>query len=263
MGGLLLGLCCVIRFQYAPAVLVLVPFVAGLRWRDWALLAAGGAIALLASALADLAMGATPFLWMFRNLHLNLIANRSATFGVSAPHGYLGLLWGLWGLAAIPIVGLAIIGARRYPALMAVAVANFVVHSAIGHKEYRFILLTTALLAHPRGDRQRRCGAHGYRAAPPPRAESPPAGSRCRPARRRRQRGRRMGRQRPPDRRLARIGRSPEACGVGLYRNDEPLIGSYALLGRALPIYQYDATDAPAAWRSHAFNRAIAPAPLR
>ena len=259
LGGLLLGLCCVIRFQYAPAVLVLVPFVARLRWRDWAWLAAGGAVALLASALADLAMGAPPFLWMFRNLHLNLVANRSATFGVSAPHGYIGLLWGLWGWAAIPVVALAIVGARRYPALMAVAVTNFLVHSAIGHKEYRFVLLTTALLvilaAIGSVDVSRRLTAprrltliaagwfalSAVAAATGSATEEWGGNGRLIAA-------------------WHEIGRSPEACGVGLYRTQEPLIASYALLGRSLPIYQYDAADAPAAQRSRAFNRVIAPA---
>jgi len=262
LGGLLLGLCCVIRFQYAPAVLVLVPFVAGLRWRDWALLAAGGAAALLVSALADLAMGATPFLWILRNLHLNLIANRSATFGVSAPHGYLGLLWGLWGLAAIPIVGLAIVGARRYPALMAVAVANFVVHSAIGHKEYRFILLTNALLVvlaaigsvdlarmitAPR--RRLTLIATGWFALSVGTAALGSAADE-------------WGGNGQLIAAWHRTSQAPALCGVGLYRNHDPLIASYALLGRAVPIYQYDAADAPAAQRSRAFNLAIAPAPL-
>jgi hypothetical protein len=261
-GGLLLGLCAAIRFQYAPAVLVLLPFVAGLRWRDWAWLATGGVVALAASALADLAMGATPFLWMVRNLHLNLVANRSATFGVSAPHGYLGLLWGLWGLAAIPIVGLAIVGARRYPALMAVAVANFLVHSAIGHKEYRFILLTTALLVilaaigsvdvlrrvtAPR--RRLTLIAAGWFALSVGAAATGSAADE-------------FGGNGQLIAAWHRVARAPELCGVGLYRNHDPLIASYALLGRPAPIYQYDAADAAAAQRSRAFNLAIAPAPL-
>jgi phosphatidylinositol glycan class B len=262
VGGALLGLCCVIRFQYAPAALVLVPFVAGLRWRDWALLAAGGMAALLVSAVADLAMGATPFLWIVRNLQLNLVANRSAAFGVSAAHGYLGLLWQLWGLAAIPIVGLAILGARRYPALMAVAVANFVVHSAIAHKEYRFILLTNALLVvlaaigsvdvsrvmtAPR--RRLALIAGGWFALS---VGSGALGSAAEE----------WGGNSQLIAAWHRIGQAPELCGVGLYRNHDPLIASYALLGRPAPIYQYDAADAPAAQRSRAFNLAIAPAAL-
>lgn len=261
-GGVLLGLCCVIRFHYAPAVLVLLPFVAGLRWRDWALLAAGGVAAALASAVADLAMGAPPFLWMFRNLHLNLVANRSATFGVSAAHGYLGLLWGLWGLAAIPIVGLALVGARRYPALMAVAVTNFVIHSAIAHKESRFILLTDALLVvlaaigsvdmarmitAPR--RRLALIAAGWFALS---ASSAALGSAAEE----------WGGNSKLIAAWHEVGKSPELCGVGLYRNHDPLIASYALLGRATPIYQYDAADAAAAQHSRAFNRVIAPAPL-
>lgn len=262
VGGVLLGLCCVIRFQYAPAVLVLAPFVAGLRWRDWALLAVGGAMALLVSALADLAMGATPFLWIVRNLHLNLVANRSATFGVSAVHGYLGLDWQLWGLAAIPIVGLAILGARRYPALMAVAVANFLVHSAIGHKEYRFILLTNALLvvlaAIGSVDLARMMTAPRRRLALIATgwvALSIGSGALGSAADEWGGNGRLITTWH-----LA--GRTPGVCGVALYRNHEPLIASYALLGRSVPIYQYDVADGLAAQQSRAFNLAIAPAPL-
>ena len=256
------GLGCVIRFQYAPAVLVLLPFVAALRWRDWAWLAVGGVVALLASALADLAMGAPPFLWMFRNLHLNLVANRSATFGVSAPHGYLGLLWGLWGLAAIPVVGLAILGARRYPALMAVAVANFVVHSAIGHKEYRFVLLTTALLVILAATgsvdlaRMRSVPRRGFALIAAAwfalSAGAAATGSATEE----------WGGNGQLIAAWHRIGAAPDLCGVGLYRDHDPLIASYALLGRSVPIYQYDAADAAVAQHSRAFNRAIAPAPL-
>jgi len=262
VGGALLGLCCVIRFHYAPAVLVLVPFVAGLRWRDWALLAAGGAVALMVSAAADLAMGATPFLWIVRNLHLNLVANRSAAFGVSQPHGYLAILAALWGFAAIPIIGLAVLGARRYPALMAVALANFVVHSAIAHKEYRFILLTDALLvvlaAIGSVDLARMVAASRARFALVAAAwfalsvGSAALGSAAHE----------WGGNGQLIAAWHRIGRTPELCGVGLYRNHDPLIASDALLGRSGPIYQYDAADAPAARRSRAFNMAIAPAPL-
>jgi hypothetical protein len=165
-------------------------------------------------------------------------------------------------LAAIPIVAIAVVGARRYPALMAVAVTNFLIHSAIAHKESRFILLTDVLLVvlaaigsvdlsrmitAPR--RRLALIAAGWFALSVGAAASGSAAEE-------------WGGNSQLIAAWHRIGRSPEVCGVGLYRNHDPLIASYALLGRAVPIYQYDAADALAAQRSHAFNRAIAPAPL-
>jgi phosphatidylinositol glycan class B len=262
LGGLLLGLCCVLRFQYAPAVLVLVPFVAAFRWRHWALIAAGGAIAIAISAAADLAMGVTPFLWVVRNFQLNMVANRSALYGVSAPHGYLNLLWALWGVAAIPILGLAVLGARRYPALMAVAVTNFVVHSAIAHKESRFILLTDALLiilaaigsvdlsrmvTAPR--RRLALIATGWVALS---IGSAALGSAARE----------WGSNGQLFRAWYLASRQPDVCGVAMYRDVNSLASSYALFGRSVPIYHYHPLNAVDARQSRAFNVAIAPEPL-
>ena len=46
----------------------------------------------------------------------------------------------------MPLLILAGIGARRSPALAAAALVNFVVHSIIPHKEWRFIWLTVAIV---------------------------------------------------------------------------------------------------------------------
>jgi hypothetical protein len=258
IGGLLLGLCVVVRFQYAPAVLVLAIGAAGLKWRDWAYLAAGGAVALLASAAADLAAGATPFAWIVRNVTLNLVANRSARFGVSPAYGYLTIIVALWGWAVIPILACAILGARRYPVLMVAALVNLAVHSAIPHKEYRFILLTTAILvvlaALGTADILRRyrnpraplllaggwfvlsiaCGALGSSAA-------------------------QWGQNAKLIAAWRTAGAAPRVCGVGIYRVSEALVASYTLYRRDTPIYQYDDSEARAAHASRAFNVAIAP----
>lgn len=258
IGGLLLGLCVVVRFHYAPPALVLAIAAAGVRWRDWAYLAVGGMVALLASAAADLAAGATPFVWIVRNVTLNLVANRSAGFGVSPAYGYLTIIAGLWGWAAIPILALAALGARRYPALLVAALVNLAVHSAIPHKEYRFILLTTAILvvlaALGSADILRRyrspraplmlaggwfflsiaCGALGSSAAA-------------------------WGQNAKLINAWRIAGAAPAVCGVGIYRVSEAIVASYTLYRRDTPIYQYADSEAGAAQASHAFNVAITP----
>jgi hypothetical protein len=90
----------------------------------------------------DLSMGQWPFAWVLANVEQNVIANKAAEFGEFGFEAYPEMLWLHWQVAAIPILWCAFIGARRYPALAAAAIVNLLVHLAIGHKEYRFILLT-------------------------------------------------------------------------------------------------------------------------
>ncbi|MDB5703261.1 MAG: hypothetical protein JWN66_377 [Sphingomonas bacterium] len=259
IGGLLLGLCCVVRFQYVPAALVLAVATARLDWRIWAQLAAGGAAALAASAIADLLAGATPFLWIVRNVTLNIVDNRSAAFGVSPPWWYLTAIWGLWGWATIPIVAAAIIGARRYPALLIAALVNLALHALVPHKEYRFILLTTSLLVtlaaigsvdllrlHFSGRRpalalsaawfllSAACGALGSST-------------------------REWGNNPRLIAAWRIAGQAPAACGIGIYRPTHPLVASYALFGLDTPIYQFDDPEMIDAQRSRAFNLILTP----
>ncbi|RHW16622.1 4-amino-4-deoxy-L-arabinose transferase [Sphingomonas gilva] len=165
--GLLLGLGFLLRFQYAPAIGVLVALTC---WRDPSRLPpliAGGSIALAAGAAADLANGATPFAWLIENVRQNLINDRAAGFGVSPPSAYLGRFWAMWSVLIVPIVAAIWRGHRHAPALFWAALANLLFHSLIAHKEYRFIFLSVAILillaALGSGDWTRRLRERGVR----------------------------------------------------------------------------------------------------
>jgi len=147
VGGLLLGFAVLLRFHYAPAIGVFVLMTCGTDWRGrWAPAVAGGLVALAVGAAVDLAMGQVPFSWIVANFQQNILANRAAGFGVSPPLTYVRALGAGWGLFFAPIL-LAIVPVfNRYRPLVAMAAVNFLVHSAIGHKEYRFILLSAAIL---------------------------------------------------------------------------------------------------------------------
>ncbi|HEV2867481.1 MAG TPA: hypothetical protein VGX37_13310, partial [Allosphingosinicella sp.] len=88
----------------------------------------------------------TPFGWALVNFHQNIIVNRSADFGVAPPQAYLATINSSWQLATLPILALTLPVLRRFYALMAMAAVNLAVHSAIGHKEYRFIFLSVAIV---------------------------------------------------------------------------------------------------------------------
>jgi GPI mannosyltransferase 3 len=149
--GFLLALSAVLRFHYGPAILLLTICLCWKNWRAALPAIAGGALLLLfVSGVIDLAMGQAPFKWIFNNVYLNVVANRADAYGTSGPAGYLAGLrtwWGLFGTGVLLL--LAFDGRKRHPKLNIlfwVAVTNFALHSLIGHKEYRFILLSTAII---------------------------------------------------------------------------------------------------------------------
>jgi hypothetical protein len=147
LAGLLFGLAILVRFQMAPAIATLILVGCWSRWRETFLpLALGGAVALLIGAAVDLATGIVPYSWVWKNFAINIGEGRAATYGVSGPFFYLGTIASVWSVAILLLFPLAWAGARRQPALFAAAVVHLLLHSLIGHKEYRFVLFTTSAL---------------------------------------------------------------------------------------------------------------------
>ncbi len=144
--GALLALGCIFRFHYGPAVVVVALAALWGRWdRFWPLALGGLAMAALSSAV-DLAMGQAPFQWIITNVTYNIVHNVASEFGVTPPYAYLTNQMAEWGWAFAPLLALAVLGVRHYPALFAAAIVNLILHSMIGHKEYRFIFLTSTIL---------------------------------------------------------------------------------------------------------------------
>jgi hypothetical protein len=144
--GLLLGLAFVVRIQTAPAIAVLILSTFP-EWKArWPRLLVGGLVALALDSAANAAMGAVPMMWIVRNFTINFIEHKSASFGVSPPWAYPVDLLSRWSFLIVPLLLLALLGARRYPALLAAAVAHMAVHSLIPHKEWRFDYLFHVLI---------------------------------------------------------------------------------------------------------------------
>lgn len=145
--GFLLGLGFITRFPLGPALAI--PFLWAGRGdfrKAWPALLGGASLAVLCDVLANAAMGQAPLLWIMRNVLANVVENRSLAFGVETPDWYLRVLAWQWQYIAILLLPPLAIGAKRYPMLLFTALAVIAVHSAIGHKEYRFILLGVSLL---------------------------------------------------------------------------------------------------------------------
>lgn len=146
-GGLLLGLGFIMRFPLGPALAI--PFVWAGRLdirKAWVPLLTGAACGVGFDILANAAMGQPPLQWIYNNVFANVVAQRSHAYGIEPADWYLRVLVWEWQYIAVALVPALIFGAKRYPMLLATAVAVIAVHSAISHKEYRFILLAVLLL---------------------------------------------------------------------------------------------------------------------
>jgi len=147
MAGLLLGFAVLMRYQIVAAAGVLALVTCGLRLRvAWTPLIVGGVMALGVGALVDLATGIVPYTWVVNNFRINITEGRAAFYGVEGPAYYPKTIFYIWQTSTLPILLLASFGVRRYPALLLAAGAHLFAHLLIGHKEYRFILMTTALV---------------------------------------------------------------------------------------------------------------------
>jgi GPI mannosyltransferase 3 len=139
-GGVLLGLIFVLRIQLAPALAVVAIWTSwhAVRERAPALLS-GTAIVLAGAGILDTMTLGYPLASVWRNFVYNVYYDASSTFGVEAWHYYLRGELGVWGGGAATLLLLAALGGRRMPLPLATAITILAVHSAIAHKEYRFI----------------------------------------------------------------------------------------------------------------------------
>ena len=139
-GGAALGLIFVLRIQLAPVLVLVVLWTSwrAVRERAPALLA-GMAVVLAVTGILDTVTLGYPLASVWRNFVYNLYYGASSTFGVETWHYYLRGELGVWGGGEVTLLLLAAVGARRMSLLLAVAMTILAVHSAIAHKEYRFI----------------------------------------------------------------------------------------------------------------------------
>jgi hypothetical protein len=272
LAGALLALGAVLRFHYLPAIGIFVLLTAGKDFRGtWLPLLLGGFPALCLSIFVDLVMGQAPFGWLAENFRQNILYNRSAAFGVSGPLEFAAMYGRNWGLLLLPLMLLALLPViQRYRPLFWMAMANLILHSMIGHKEYRFVLLTTAILVILAA-----IGSVEWTR----RLESrfSPASSRFLPlalillwgsasaaiALSDPLRGRWLG-FRPNFESAAALRSLPNLCGVGLLEVQFWESGGYSYIHRQVPLYLVQQPQVPLTKRSlvevdPAFNAIIAP----
>jgi GPI mannosyltransferase 3 len=140
IGAAMLGLAAVLRPQLIPAIAVAVIAVGGIRERaHYPALLGGLALPIVLSGLLDWVTWGWPFHALIMYVYYQTIGGVGSFFGHNPVYSYIGWQGVAWGLFGIVIVLCALYGALRLPLLFWVAATIFVTHSAVGHKEYRYI----------------------------------------------------------------------------------------------------------------------------
>ena len=139
--GAVFGLACLLRVQLAPAAAVIVLWSAwgGWRGRLVPLLAGGALVMLLGGAVLDWLTIGYPFASLWRYVLYNIFYGVSSGFGTEPWYYYVLGELGLWGGGALFLLVVVGLGAWRMPLLLVAAAIILAEHSAIEHKEYRFI----------------------------------------------------------------------------------------------------------------------------
>ncbi|HEY8155274.1 MAG TPA: hypothetical protein VII72_14195 [Myxococcota bacterium] len=147
LSGLVFGLVVALRPHLGPAVLVGIALLSRSDPRRLAaplLLGAGSAFAL--SGLLDALTWGVPFHSYVRNPTVNLLLGRAQRYGTEDWYAYLKAFLRVWMFSFGAILALFAWGARRHPAPAWIAGVVLLVHSAIAHKEYRFVYPAIVLI---------------------------------------------------------------------------------------------------------------------
>ena len=145
--GFLLGLTFALREQLGPAIMLAGIYLCGRSPRRWLLAVPVAALPVLGAGLLDWYTWGQMFRSFWMNIDLNIIHSvASQYFDSESPAYYLlNLLYDwLWG--AVFLFCLAWLGARKLPVAGLAALVIIVVHTAVAHKELRYIFPAVALL---------------------------------------------------------------------------------------------------------------------
>ncbi len=139
LGGVLLGLALIFRFQLGPAIFVAVVAVCRMDFRSRYLpLLLGAAVPVLLAGCLDAVTWSWPWQSIILNFWINSIQGVAAQFGSYSAYVYLFMLVLYWSWAFAFIIVLMSYGSRFLPTLIFVVITTFLVHTISGHKEYRY-----------------------------------------------------------------------------------------------------------------------------
>ena len=143
--GAFFGLAFCLRYQYAPALFAAALWQHQMKWSRWRSLITGGfAVVLPLGGMLDWITWGAPFQSIRMNFVRNSLQGMSAAISTDPTSFYVAYVWvALW--PAPILLALAVIGGFRVPALGIAAAVTLIEHTAVSHKEVRFIYLAIAI----------------------------------------------------------------------------------------------------------------------
>ncbi len=139
--GALAALSIYLRYQNGVvAVGLLIWILSARRWREARWFAEAAALVGLAGGFLDLFTWGRPFHSFIRYVQFNLIEGRAAAWGQAPPIYYLDALWSSIGPGVLVIAAGLLLALRKAWALVALIIVYIAAHSAVPHKELRFLL---------------------------------------------------------------------------------------------------------------------------
>jgi phosphatidylinositol glycan class B len=144
--GFCFGLCVMLRLQLLPGILTAWIWVGRSQVERWALMAVGALMPVAVFGIADAVVWGEPFHSYFETVRLNLFQGVASDFGTAPFDWYLRLLAAQWSYATPLLLLLILLRTRSSALWILVALGILLTHSAIPHKEYRFIFPVSACL---------------------------------------------------------------------------------------------------------------------
>jgi hypothetical protein len=145
--GFVAGLATLLRFQCGLVAFVFfASLLARRRWLESRAYAVAAATILLGGGLLDLVTWGTPFHSFIAYVRFNLLQGGASTFGVEPPGYFVTTLWSSAGPVVV-LFGLGLLVAlARVPATVVACLTFLALHSAIPHKEFRFLVPVLPLM---------------------------------------------------------------------------------------------------------------------
>jgi phosphatidylinositol glycan class B len=146
--GFCLALVLMLRFHLAPGLLAAAVWLGALDLRGrWWPMGLGGLAPLLVFGATDWLFWGAPFSSYAAALRIDLIEGKASIFGVEPPVYYFEQLAAIWAGALPAMAALILLRARTSALWIVVALVIIASHTAIPHKEYRFVFPAFACLA--------------------------------------------------------------------------------------------------------------------
>lgn len=147
LAGVLFGLACALRYQYAPALGVAALWQHARDRRSfWLVASAGAAVVVLLLGVLDAATWRAPFQSVWLNYLRNGPQGVSRAMGARDWYYYLLYFLAAWGVTLPILTACLVLAARRAPAPMLMAGVTIGLHTIAPHKEIRFIFLALATM---------------------------------------------------------------------------------------------------------------------